>query len=75
MALYVQLYPLFQQANVELGYPKSHFNDRVVTVIDHLLAAPVQIAALEVSRIDVKGPYHQRLRTKLSAITGHPAPP
>lgn len=57
VALYVQLYPLFQQAYVELGYPKGYFNDRVVTVIDHLLAAPVQIAALEVSRIDVKGPY------------------
>lgn len=39
-ALYVQLYPLFQQAYVELGYPQGYFNDRLVFVIDHLLAAP-----------------------------------
>jgi DUF3014 family protein len=37
---YVRLYPLFQQAYVELGYPKGYFNDRVIGVIDHLLAAP-----------------------------------
>ena len=37
---YVRLYPLFQQAYVELGYPKGYFNDRLIGVIDHLLAAP-----------------------------------
>jgi len=40
VALYVKLYPLFQRAYEELGYPKGYFNDRVVEVIDHLLAAP-----------------------------------
>ena len=39
-ALYFQLYPLFQQAYVELGYPDQYFNDRLVEVIDHLLATP-----------------------------------
>jgi hypothetical protein len=39
-AVYVRLYPLFQQAYQELGYPKGYFNDRLVEVIDHLLAAP-----------------------------------
>lgn len=57
VAIYVQLYPLFQQAYRELGYPKGYFNDRLVAVIDHLLAAPVSIAPLAVSRVDVKGPY------------------
>ena len=38
--LYFQLYPLFQQAYVELGYPDGYFNDRLIAVIDHLLAAP-----------------------------------
>ena len=38
--LYVRLYPLLQQAYVELGYPHDYFNDRLVSVIDHLLAAP-----------------------------------
>lgn len=37
---YVRHYPLFQQAYRELGYPDGHFNDRLVQVIDHLLAAP-----------------------------------
>jgi hypothetical protein len=37
---YVRLYPLFQQAYVELGYPSGYFNDRLIAVIDHLLAAP-----------------------------------
>ena len=37
---YVRLYPLFQQAYVELGYPGGYFNDRLIGVIDHLLAAP-----------------------------------
>lgn len=37
---YVQHYPLFQQAYAELGYPKGYFNDRLIAVIDHLLAAP-----------------------------------
>ena len=39
-ALYVRFYPLLQQAYRELGYPQGHFNDRVVAVIDHLLATP-----------------------------------
>ena len=40
VALYVRFYPLFQQAYEELGYPGAYFNDRLVQVIDHLLAAP-----------------------------------
>jgi len=54
--LYVTLYPLFQQAYQELGYPKGYFNDRLVAVIDKLLATPVHEAPLEVSLVDVKGP-------------------
>ena len=37
---YIRHYPLFQQAYGELGYPTEYFNDRLVAVIDHLLAAP-----------------------------------
>jgi len=40
VALYVRWYPLFQQAYLDLGYPKGYFNDRLVEVIDHLLATP-----------------------------------
>jgi len=41
VAVYVHLYPLFQEAYVNLGYPHGYFNDRLVDVIDHLLATPV----------------------------------
>lgn len=37
---YVHAYPLFQQAYRQLGYPKGYFNDRLIVVIDDLLAAP-----------------------------------
>src|SRR6185312_784095 len=40
VAWYVHAYPLFQQAYQELGYPKGYFNDRLIAVIDNLLATP-----------------------------------
>jgi hypothetical protein len=40
VAAYVRLYPLFQQAYQELGYPNAYFNDRLIEVVDHLLEAP-----------------------------------
>lgn len=43
--LYRRYYPLFQKAYVAQGYPDGYFNDRLVEVIDHLLATP-----------DVEGP-------------------
>jgi Protein of unknown function (DUF3014) len=43
--VYFRLYPLFQQAYEDLGYPGKYFNDRLVEVIDHLLETP-----------DVQGP-------------------
>ena len=39
--IYQRFYPLFQKAFERLGYPDAYFNDRVIEVIDHLLAAPV----------------------------------
>ena len=40
VAWYVRYYPLFQQSYRQLGYPDGYFNDRLIEVIDHLLAAP-----------------------------------
>jgi len=40
VALYARYYPLFQQAYQEQGYPGGYFNDRLVEVIDLLLATP-----------------------------------
>jgi len=56
VAFYVRFYPLFQQAYVELGYPKGYFNDRVIQVIDHLLATPELTGPIRLVPPDVKGP-------------------
>ncbi|HSD54229.1 MAG TPA: DUF3014 domain-containing protein [Burkholderiales bacterium] len=50
VALYVRLYPLFQQAYRDLGYPDRYFNDRLVEVIDHLLAAPDVAEPIKLSK-------------------------
>jgi len=39
-AVYIHFYPLFQSSYQDLGYPNGYFNDRLVQVIDLLLAAP-----------------------------------
>jgi hypothetical protein len=38
--LYLRYYPLFQNAYQDLGYPDRYFNDRLIQIIDHLLATP-----------------------------------
>ena len=53
--LYARLYPLFQQAYEELGYPNRYFNDRLVAVIDHLLQAPEPEGPVQVKLTAVKG--------------------
>jgi hypothetical protein len=40
VAIYTRYYPLFQEAYENLGHPPQYFNDRLIEVIDHLLAAP-----------------------------------
>jgi hypothetical protein len=37
---YRRIYPQLQAAYEDLGYPGRYFNDRLVAVIDHLLATP-----------------------------------
>ena len=55
--LYARFYPLFQQAYEELGYPGRYFNDRLVAVIDHLIAAPEPQGPVRVKLTEVKGEY------------------
>lgn len=55
LAVYRGLYPLFQQAYEELGYPDRYFNDRLVQVLDHLIATPVPDGPLAVTLVEVKG--------------------
>jgi len=56
VAIYRELYPLFQQAYTELGHPGHHFNDRQVDVLDHLIATPMPDGPLGVTLVEVKGP-------------------
>jgi hypothetical protein len=53
VGLYVRLYPLFQQAYEELGYPKKYFNDRLIVAIDDLLAAPDIRESVKLARPNV----------------------
>ena len=50
---YRRFYPLFQKAYEQLGYPDAYFNDRLVEVIDHLLATPVPAGPIVLVRPNV----------------------
>jgi Protein of unknown function (DUF3014) len=52
-AVYVHFYPLFQGAYQDLGYPNGYFNDRLVQVIDSLLATPQPAAPIQLVRPNV----------------------
>jgi hypothetical protein len=55
--LYQRYYPLFQRAYEDLGYPHAYFNDRLVAVIDDLLATPQPPAPLALVRPKVFWEY------------------
>jgi len=54
--LYGRMYPVLQQAYRQLGFGERYLNDRVVQVIDHLLATPEPAGPLQVTLTEVKGP-------------------
>lgn len=56
VAAYTRLYPLFQAAYEELGYPKRYFNDRVVEVLDLLIATPESQEPVKVRLPVINGP-------------------
>ncbi len=66
-AQYVRMYPLFQDAYRELGYPKGYFNDRLVAVIDHLLATPDVNGAIRVEQPKVLYEYADPVLKSTSA--------
>lgn len=51
--VYLHFYPLFQKAYEDLGYPNGYFNDRLVKVIDILLAAPQLNGPIDLVRPNV----------------------
>jgi hypothetical protein len=56
-ALYIHYYPLFQESYQNLGYPNGYFNDRLVEVIDNLLATPEPKQPIELVRPNVMYVY------------------
>jgi hypothetical protein len=56
LALYVRWYPWFQQAYEELGYPGRYFNDRLIEVIDLMIATPIPSGPVQLRLTEVKGP-------------------
>lgn len=56
-ALYIHYYPLFQESYQNLGYPNGYFNDRLVEVIDNLLATPEPKEPIELVRPNVMYVY------------------
>ncbi|WP_029922821.1 DUF3014 domain-containing protein [Nevskia soli] len=67
VSVYVHLYPLFQQTYVSLGYPDGYFNDRLVQVIDNLLAAPTPAAPVRLDQPNVLFTYADPELEALSA--------
>ncbi len=49
-ALYIRYYAVFQEAYRELGFPTGYFNDRLIEVIDHLLATPAVSAPIKLEQ-------------------------
>lgn len=56
VATYVRLYPLIQRAYEDIGFPGHYFNDRLVEVIDVLLATPEIETPLKVVLPTISGP-------------------
>jgi hypothetical protein len=55
-SVYAKLYPAFQTAYEELGYPTRYFNDRVLEVFDQLIATPDFDAPVKVRLPVINGP-------------------
>jgi len=64
---YRRLYPLFQRAYRELGYPSGYFNDRLVEAIDDLLETPTPAAAPRVVQPSVMWRFEDPELESLSA--------
>ena len=57
VGLYIRLYPLFQQAYEQLGYPHKYFNDRLIVAMDDLLAAPIAVEPVKLVQPSVDYQY------------------
>lgn len=67
VAWYARFYPLFQEAYRDLGYPHGYFNDRLVAVIDNLLATPDATPPVALAQPNVLYEYADPSLESLSA--------
>jgi hypothetical protein len=65
VALYTHYYPLFQESYEALGYPGGYFNDRLIEVIDSLLATPATPPAVALTQPRV---FYEYADPKLEAL-------
>ncbi len=65
--LYVNYYPLFQQAYSDLGHGDVYFNDRMVEVLDHLLATPEAVDDVALVKLEAVYLYADESLEALSA--------
>lgn len=65
--MYRRYYPLFQESYERLGYPNAYFNDRLVDVIDLLLATPTPEEPVTLMRPKVLYEYSLEELEELSA--------
>ncbi|HET9863139.1 MAG TPA: DUF3014 domain-containing protein [Steroidobacteraceae bacterium] len=65
--IYTRYYPLFQEAYENLGHPPQYFNDRLIEVIDHLLAAPELQGPIALTQPSVQYEYADAALESLSA--------
>lgn len=54
--LYARMYPLLQETYEGIGYPRQSFNNRLIAVIDLLLATPQTNPPVKLTLLDIKGP-------------------
>lgn len=64
--IYLFLYPLFQEAYEDLGYPDRYFNDRLIEVITMLLETPEVADPVELVQPSV---YYKFARPELEALS------
>jgi hypothetical protein len=66
-ATYLRVYPLLEQAYRDLGHPKGYFHDRMIEVLDHLLATPRVAGPISVKEHVVRYRYTDPQLEALSA--------
>lgn len=69
LTLYARLYPVLQQSYVELGHREGQFNDRLIEVIDLLLATPTTKAPLRVQPAVLDAAAKAAISNPLGAAT------